>query len=46
MLAEIFLLKLEAKARLAAPEERSTGTRDPRFVPTMQQPLSTPERRR
>jgi hypothetical protein len=33
MLAEIFLLKLEAKARVAAPDERSTKPRDPRFVP-------------
>ena len=44
MLAEIFLLKLEAKARLA-PEDRSTGARDPRFVPAVQ-PLPMPERRR
>jgi hypothetical protein len=33
MLAEIFFLKLEAKARMAAPEERSAKPRDPRFVP-------------
>jgi len=33
MLAEIYLLKLEAKARTAAPEERSAQPRDPRFVP-------------
>jgi|Tabmets4t2r2_1033128.scaffolds.fasta_scaffold23639_4 hypothetical protein len=33
MLAEIFLLKLEAKARMAAPEPRSATPRDPRFVP-------------
>jgi len=46
MLAEIFLLKLEAKARLVAPEDRSNGTRDPRFVPVAQQPLPTPERKR
>jgi hypothetical protein len=33
MLAEIFLLKLEAKARSAAPDDRSTKSRDQRFVP-------------
>jgi len=33
MLAEIFLLKLEAKARAAAPDQRSAEPRDPRFVP-------------
>jgi len=44
MLAEIFLLKLEAKVRLVAPEERSNGARDPRFVPVAQQPA--PERKR
>ena len=33
MLAEIFLLKLEAKARMAPPEPRSAMPRDPRFVP-------------
>ena len=33
MLAEIFLLKLEAKARVAAPDQRSNQPRDPRFAP-------------
>jgi len=34
MLAEIYLLKLEAKAREAAAEDRtSRPQRDPRFVP-------------
>lgn len=34
MLAEIFLLRLEAKARFTASEERAKP-RDPRFVPVM-----------
>jgi len=45
MLSEIFFLKLEAKARLTAPEDRSTRTRDPRFVPAVAQPLLSEPRR-
>jgi len=34
MLAEIFLLNLESKIRMAAPQP--VGARDPRFVPAVQ----------
>ena len=33
MLSEIFFLKLEAKARMASPDERSTKRSDERFIP-------------
>ena len=45
MLSEIFFLKLEAKARLTAPDDRSTPVRDPRFVPAVSQPRTSEPRR-
>jgi hypothetical protein len=33
MLSEIFFLKLEAKARASAPDDRTTKRSDERFVP-------------
>ncbi|HMK81344.1 MAG TPA: hypothetical protein VK438_16940 [Xanthobacteraceae bacterium] len=40
MLAEIFLLKLEAKARATAPDDRSTKRSDERFVPVAPAPIT------
>ncbi len=45
MLSEIFFLKLEAKARLSTPDDRSTRARDPRFVPAAPQPVMSEPRR-
>jgi len=45
MLAEIFLLKLEAKARAAAPDDRTTKRSDERFVPVAPPPV-TPDVKR